>query len=191
MKAHTHTVQRHKPHTNLDDSCDKPDNSPTMTRNKTTVKLKSQLQPQQIHYCVFSPLAFSSSSLSLFFFSKKGERHKSRERSERSQTKPPFTLMAGLLNACVHSGLFLVVSGRLRVLQLTVSSRFWDQFFRSKGTDVAQRRMWIPMMDHCLGLGSGCVCVSFCVSACVYLCERFRATPCRRSRTCSSCMHVH
>lgn len=157
----------------------------------TKLKLKSQLQPQQIHYCVFSPLAFSSSSLSLFFFSKKGERHKSRERSERSQTKPPFTLMAGLLNACVHSGLFLVVSGRLRVLQLTVSSRFWDQFFRSKGTDVAQRRMWIPMMDHCLGLGSGCVCVSFCVSACVYLCERFRATPCRRSRTCSSCMHVH
>lgn len=74
--------------------------------------------------------------------------------------------MAGLLNACVHSGLFLVVSGRLRVLQLTVSSRFWDKFFRSKGTDVAQRRMWNGMMDHCLGLGSGCV--SLCVCECVY-----------------------
>lgn len=96
----------------------------------------------------------------------KEERHKSRERSECSQTKPPFTLMAGLLNACVHSGLFLVVSGRLRVLQLTVSSRFWDQFFRSKGIDVAQRRMWIPMMDHCLGLGSGCVSLWLCACVC-------------------------
>ena len=76
--------------------------------------------------------------------------------------------MAGLLNACVHSGLFLVVSGRLRVLQLTVSSRFWDQFFRSKGTDVAQRRMWNRMMDHCLGLGSGCVSLCVCVCVCVH-----------------------
>lgn len=189
MKAHTHTVQRHKPHTNLDDSCDKPDNSPTMTRNKTKTKITITASTNPL-LCFLPSGFFFFFSLS-FFFSKKGERHKSRERSERSQTKPPFTLMAGLLNACVHSGLFLVVSGRLRVLQLTVSSRFWDQFFRSKGTDVAQRRMWIPMMDHCLGLGSGCVCVSFCVSACVYLCEHFRATPCRRSRTCSSCMHVH
>lgn len=157
---HTH----HTPHTNLDDSCDMPDNSPSMTRNKTKTKITITAST--------NPPLFS---LCLGFF-KKEERHKSRERSERSQTKPPFTLMAGLLNACVHSGLFLVVSGRLRVLQLTVSSRFWDQFFRSKGTDVAQRRMWIRMMDHCLGLGSGCV--SLCVCARAYVCECFHASAC-------------
>lgn len=86
-----------------------------------------------------------------------------------SPPPPPFTLMAGLLNACVHSGLFLVVSGRLRVLQLTVSSRFWDQYFHSKGTDVAQRRMWIHMMDHCLDMGEW-VCDPASERACVCVC---------------------
>ena len=143
------------PHTNLNDSRDMPDNSPTMTRNKT--KTKITITPLNKSAIVFALLGF----FLLFFLKTKQKKtcHKSCERSERSQTKPPFTVMAGLLNACVHSGLFLVVSGRLGVLQLTVSSRFWDQFFRSKETDVAQRRMWIPVMDHCLGLGSGCVCV--------------------------------
>lgn len=190
MKAHTHSAKAqttHKPRWQLRQARQFTYNDKEQNYGKTKITITASTNPL---LCFLPSGFFFFFSLS-FFFSKKGERHKSRERSERSQTKPPFTLMAGLLNACVHSGLFLVVSGRLRVLQLTVSSRFWDQFFRSKGTDVVQRRMWIPMMDHCLGLGSGCVCVSFCVSACVYLCERFRATPCRRSRTCSSCMHVH
>lgn len=91
---------------------------------------------------------------------KKWEGNKSRERDQSTLRHPPpipwSTMTAGLLNACdVRSGLFLVVSGRLRVLQLTVSSRFWDQHFHSKGTDVAVRRMWIHMMDHCLDMGSG------------------------------------
>lgn len=180
MKAHTHCKGTNHTQTSMTAATSQ---TIHLQWQGTKLKLKSQLQPQQTYHCVCSPQGGVSW---------KGERHKSRERSECSQTKPPFTLMAGLLNACVHSGLFLVVSGRLRVLELTVSSRFWDQFFRSKGTDVAQRRMWIPVMDHCLGLGSGCVCVcvSFCVHVCIYLYECFHAGPCRRSRTRSSCMCV-
>ncbi len=111
MYASEHTTR----HTQtLHDSCDMPENSPTMTRNKSRTKITITASTNPPLY-----------SFSLgFFFQKTGASQIQRERSERSRTKPPFTLMAGLLNACVHSGLFLVVSGRLRVLQLTVSSRF-------------------------------------------------------------------